>query len=253
MAEFGVHHVKAAKVSKSELPEHESVKVLTDVKSDAYDILRLIAKQHALAFAKALFRFGEARKACRKYIFSAATIRHEPDRLNNSSVWGESLFPAALVAEVAQNAANADKSLMSKWGMPPIDTKRKGKGDMGPPAKKKKHSPAFRHQPGNSPAYNPRFEGAQPPFRGGYRGQGGYRGKKNRNKGSRGSGNRSQGYQGNKRDFGGNRGGHQPGSSGHRGGRGGGRGGHQSAAGHSYPKSETSTHKKSQPKSQSNN
>ena len=138
---------------------------------------------------------------------------------------------------------------MSKWGMPPTDMKRKGQGDMGPPAKKKKFSPAFKHQPGNSPAYNPRYEGAQSSFRGGYRSQGAYRGnKKNRNKGARGSsGNRGQGNQGNtKRDFSGNRGGHQPGNSGHKGGRGGGRGGQQSSGGHPYSRSEAAPSKKSQ-------
>ena len=63
MAEYGVHHMKAIKVSKSDLPDAEAVKTVTEAKSDAYDILRLISKQHGLAFAKALFRFGEARKA----------------------------------------------------------------------------------------------------------------------------------------------------------------------------------------------
>ena len=97
-----VGRVEEVKVSKTELPENDSVKALTEAKSDTYDILRLVSKQHALTFAKALFRFGEARKACRKVIISAATVRHEPDRLINSSVWGESLFPAALVDEISK-------------------------------------------------------------------------------------------------------------------------------------------------------
>ena len=43
MAEYGVHHIKAVKVTKSDLPDNDSVKALMEGKSDAYDILRLIA------------------------------------------------------------------------------------------------------------------------------------------------------------------------------------------------------------------
>ena len=39
----------------------------------------------------------------------------------------ESLFPAKIVKEICNTAAKADKSLIKKWGMHPID-KRKGYG-----------------------------------------------------------------------------------------------------------------------------
>ena len=59
---------------------------------------------------------------------------------------------------------------------------------------------------------------------------------KGHTKGAPRSGKIGLSYQGNESDFGGNRGGHQPGSSGHRGGRGSGRGGQQSSGGHSHPR-----------------
>ena len=85
MAEVGVHQSKAVKILDS-LPDSKAVKTLTDARKDDYDILRLLAKQHSLTFANALFRFGEARRACRKAVFTSATVRHEPYRLINSSV-----------------------------------------------------------------------------------------------------------------------------------------------------------------------
>ena len=54
MAEYGVHHMKAIKVSKSDLPDSEPVKALVEAKSDAYDILRLISKQHAPSFCEGI-------------------------------------------------------------------------------------------------------------------------------------------------------------------------------------------------------
>ena len=117
MTEFAVSHNKAVEIPEG-LPDNNHVKSIADVKRDDYDALRLIAKTHSLSFAKALFRFGEARRTCRKLVFASATVKHEPERLINSSIWGESLFPDTILKEIRDNAAKADKSLMAKWGMP---------------------------------------------------------------------------------------------------------------------------------------
>ena len=47
---------------------------------------KLLAKQHLPQFARALFEFGEAKKACRKVVLDKATIKHEPNHLIHSSI-----------------------------------------------------------------------------------------------------------------------------------------------------------------------
>ena len=137
MTEFAISHNKA-----KEIPEGlaENAKSLIDIKRDDYDALRLIVKTHSLAFAKALFCFGEARRICRKLVFASPTVKHDPERLINSSIWSESLFPEAIIKEIKDNAEKADKSLMSKWGMPAFEIKRKGQGKWDP--RKRKRSSA---------------------------------------------------------------------------------------------------------------
>ena len=251
MTEFSISRNKAVEIPEG-LPDN--AKPLVEIKKDDYDALRLIAKTHSLAFAKALFRFGEARRTCRKLVFASATVKHEPERLINSSIWGESLFPEAIVQEIKKNAEKADKSLMSKWGMPSFDNKRKGQGEMGPPKKKKKYSPAYRPLPRDSPAYNQKFENKSSNFRGGYRGQGTNRGGNYRGKNPKHQ-HHQQGNQGNQRDNSGHRGGHQSGYTGNRGNRGAGyRGGHHSRGGHSQPRNDNPPpSKQSNPQSSNKN
>ena len=74
MAEFGVHQRKGVKT-----PEGLPVTNLAKARKDDYDILRLLEKQHSFNFAKALFWFGEARRAYRKATLAPATVRHKPN------------------------------------------------------------------------------------------------------------------------------------------------------------------------------
>ena len=104
-------------------------------------------------------------------VFASETVRHEPDRLINSSIWSESLFPAGIVKEIRDTAAKADKSLIQKWGMHPTEfDKRKGYGDMGPPKKKLKYNFKLKDLQKGSPAFNAKYENRPPSFRGGYQG-----------------------------------------------------------------------------------
>ena len=54
----------------------------------AAELFKLLGKSHCSKFSKALYDFGQARRACRKFVFRAATVRHEPERLINASLWG---------------------------------------------------------------------------------------------------------------------------------------------------------------------
>ena len=153
MAEHAIHQHKAYKLPDG-VPESLKKNILEARRND-YEMMRLIAKNHSQTLGLALFCFGEARKACRKAVFASATVHHEPDRLINSSIWSESLFPAGIVKEIRDTAANADKSLIQKWGMHPTDfDKRKGYGDMGPPKKKPKHNFKSKDLQKGSPAFN---------------------------------------------------------------------------------------------------
>ena len=126
------------------------------------EMLKLLAKQHLFQFSEALHAFGTARRACRKHIFQHATVRHEPDRLINSSIWGDQLFPAPLVAEVRDRAATADKSLLAKWGMRKTDRKRSRSSSSTPQSKRFKHHGQYHP----SPAYNRNYEREDQSFRG---------------------------------------------------------------------------------------
>ena len=64
-----------------------------------------------------LFDFAIARRACRPHVFKQATIRHEPRKLIDGSLWGPNLFPAALVQAAIDAAAAANQSLRSRWNL----------------------------------------------------------------------------------------------------------------------------------------
>ena len=78
---------------------------------------KLLAKQHLPQFARALFEFGEAKKACRKVVLDKATIKHEPNHLIHSSIWGQYLFPVDVVRESKSLAEKAGKSLLDCWAL----------------------------------------------------------------------------------------------------------------------------------------
>ena len=59
--------------------------------------------------AKALLCFGEARRVCRKLVFASATVKHDPERLINSSIWSESLFPEAIIKEIERQCWESRK------------------------------------------------------------------------------------------------------------------------------------------------
>ena len=244
MLEFSVHLNNTAIKELKPVPGAEKTEESLRV---AAEMSRLSAKQHIQQFATALFRFGEARRACRKAAFVSAKVRHEPERLINASIWGENLFPDNMVKEIREQAAKADKSLLSKWGMPSFGNKRRNsQGNMGYPAKRKKFNPRYTVLPYESPVYNSRYENRDTAFR--------PPGNKWRNRRSKGRGAKNTG---------GERGGHNSSRGGHgfrgnfrgntnfrgnRGGRGG-RGGHHSG---NQPQHDSSAAPNSKSQNQSN-
>ena len=151
-------------------------------------LIKIHAKSIAGPLNNAIWAFGEARKACRRFVLKGATIRFEPDKLIDSSIWGEFLFPEGIVTEVKENAAKIGKSLADRWGITPFQ-KRKAEGDQKPIKKFKTiHSPAnnpkydnsgdssfqYRRQRGRSPRGRGIHRGNQ------YRGSRGYRGGRGR-------------------------------------------------------------------------
>ena len=64
MAEHAIHQHKAYKLPDG-VPESLKKNILEARRND-YEMMRLIAKNHSQTLGLALFRFGEARKACRK-------------------------------------------------------------------------------------------------------------------------------------------------------------------------------------------
>ena len=179
------------------------------------EFLKVIAKSMVATIRHDLADFVLARRACRKHIFVHATIRHEPTKLIDGSVWGETLFPTALVLETIQEAAKACQNLRQRWG---LSFKRKYQEGSGPQPKstqkKKSKTPSkFRipklpqqqvvvpmsatgqpiqlppgvqcvMTPQQSPAYNPSFQD-----RGQYRA----RGFNSQSRGRRGGGNQARG------------------------------------------------------------
>ena len=155
----------------------------------AGEFFKLLSKQHCEQFSAALYDWGQAKRACRKYILKTATVRHEPERLINSSLWGEHLFPEDLVKEISERAANLDKSLMTKWGMR-FFSKRKRFWESDRPTKR------FRSEY-KSPVTNQKYEdqaGTSFQRRREFR-RGSRRGRGNNRGGYRG-GNRRRQYQG---------------------------------------------------------
>ena len=168
--------------------------------NEGLSTLKSLSKPLLVSFQKDLWAFITARLACRKHVFASATIRHEPQKLINSCIWGSGLFPSDLVEKTLESASQANQNLRTRWGMPPIGPKRKFIPGLGPQPKNLKRQkqfatfpsapapvmpPAGGAQPSYllppSPAYNPRYDRGAGNSRGQsqYRGRGGsnYRGR----------------------------------------------------------------------------
>ena len=58
-----------------------------------------------------------ARNQCRGHVLKYATIRHEPKKLIEGSVWGPNLFPATEVAAAIDAAATSNQNLRERWNL----------------------------------------------------------------------------------------------------------------------------------------
>ena len=67
---------------------------------------KILAKSQVSSAIHDIFDFGVARRLCRKSVLQHAALRHEPTKLINSSIWGESLFPFEAVHTAVTLAAN---------------------------------------------------------------------------------------------------------------------------------------------------
>ena len=81
------------------------------LQNDEYDALNVLVKAMVTSLKQDLFDFVSARRACRRHVFKHATIRHEPKKLIEGSVWGPNLFPAALVKAAIDAAASTNQTL----------------------------------------------------------------------------------------------------------------------------------------------
>ena len=173
------------------------------------DTVAALVKTLAAIFFQDLVDYIEAKRNCRLHVLKPATIRIEPSKLIDASIWGEDLFPKEVVQEVKENAAKAAQSLAVRWGIPlSAQTKRKAEQESrASPTPKKARSSRKGHrrgpspffpmpgvqmtpqgyhsphhpQPFQSPAHNPRYESGYTSFRPyhrGGRGRGVRKGKK---------------------------------------------------------------------------
>ncbi|XP_064101055.1 uncharacterized protein LOC135211750 [Macrobrachium nipponense] len=98
-------------------------------------LFQVLTKSLLQTFQSDLFEFAAARRVCRKYVLAEASIRHEPNRLIKSSIWGKNLFPQEEVDNVLKAASSTNQSLRVRWGLP---SKRKFKTSGKRPKSKKK-------------------------------------------------------------------------------------------------------------------
>ena len=89
----------------------------------------MMAKLHLRMFLRDVYAFFRARKACREHVLSKATVRHEPERLINSSPWGKNLFPQGLVDGIKESLVKDNTSLSARWKIPALSAaKTSGQG-----------------------------------------------------------------------------------------------------------------------------
>ncbi|XP_064116855.1 uncharacterized protein LOC135222646 [Macrobrachium nipponense] len=80
-------------------------------------LFRVLTKSMLQAYQSDLYDFIVARRACRKHVFANASIRHEPNKLINASIWGANIFPEDMVNSVLSEAARANQNLRDRWGL----------------------------------------------------------------------------------------------------------------------------------------
>ncbi|XP_064089448.1 uncharacterized protein LOC135203593 isoform X1 [Macrobrachium nipponense] len=85
-------------------------------------LFKILAKSQMQTVQADAYDFIVARRNCRKHVLQEATIRHEPNRLLASNIWGADLFPESSVNEVHHEASRLNQSLRARWG---ISAKRK--------------------------------------------------------------------------------------------------------------------------------
>ncbi|XP_068207521.1 glutamate receptor ionotropic, delta-2-like [Palaemon carinicauda] len=102
------------------------------------DMYMVLAKTHLATLTKDFYSFIRARRACREFVFTDATVKHKPRKLISSNIWGIHLFPDDLVKEIVDRAATENRNLLIKWDM---SRKRKSSQDEGPQPKKKSNKP----------------------------------------------------------------------------------------------------------------
>ncbi|XP_064100400.1 uncharacterized protein LOC135211154 [Macrobrachium nipponense] len=107
--------------AKTRLARSLNSLVMTETAAREYaqePLLKVIAKSLLLGMQCDLYDFAVARRNCRKHVLSEATIRHEPNKLLASSIWGADLFPASAVNEVQSEASRLNQSIILRWGIP---------------------------------------------------------------------------------------------------------------------------------------
>ena len=121
------------------------------------EIFKVLAKSHLGTFNKDLHAFAMVRRECRRFVLRFAKVRHEPNRLIDSRIWGKNLFPDDIVEEIMAKAAQENRNLLDKWDAG-FQGKRKSSPGQGPQPKRLKKSKGkqgrFPTQP-PQPAYQP--------------------------------------------------------------------------------------------------
>ena len=87
------------------------------LKLDEHDVLKVLVKSMLTSLKHDLSDFVLARRACRRHVFKQATVRHEPRKLIDGSIWGPNLFPTALVRATLDAASLSNQSLRERWGL----------------------------------------------------------------------------------------------------------------------------------------
>ena len=82
-----------------------------------FEALKVLVKGMVTSLKQDLSDFVAARKQCRRHVFKHATIRHEPKKLIEGSVWGPNLFSATDVQAAIDAAAASNQNLRERWNL----------------------------------------------------------------------------------------------------------------------------------------
>ncbi|XP_064087967.1 uncharacterized protein LOC135202485 isoform X2 [Macrobrachium nipponense] len=115
------HLVKTEFEAKTRLARSINSVTAAELVASTYNeeqVFRVLTKVLLQMFQSDLYDFAVARRACRKHFLAGASIKHEPNRLIRSSIWGENLFPKEEVTNILQEASKVNQSLWVRWGLP---------------------------------------------------------------------------------------------------------------------------------------